>query len=116
MNGKNMHLLAVDWENAGVGVPATDLAQSPSLRDFPGFAASPCLTEYWTTVRRHWAHLDRATIQRVATLGTVFRSLESICWELDRFKAGGPMDRYIRRLDEMRSILKNAMKSNGWDH
>ena len=114
-NGKSMHLLAVDWENTGVGVPATDLAQSLSYAQFPGFAASPCLEAYWSKIRRHWP-LNRETIQRIGTLGTIFRCLEAICWEMERFKAGGPLDRYIRRLDEIQSILRYAMKSNGWYH
>jgi aminoglycoside phosphotransferase (APT) family kinase protein len=72
-------LLSFDWEMAGWGVPATDLAQS-ALRGSGGFSANPDIVTYWSVVRDHWPSLDLQTIQRLANCGKMFRSLAAIDW------------------------------------
>ena len=79
-------LLHFDWEMAGWGVPAADLAQSARLgrEDFAaksgGFAASPDMATYWSVVREHWPSLDLQTIQQLANCGSIFRCLAAINW------------------------------------
>lgn len=79
-------LLPFDWEMAGWGVPAADLAHSARLgrRDFSaqtgGFAANPDVATYWSVVREHWPSLDLQTIQQLANCGKMFRSLAAIDW------------------------------------
>lgn len=68
---------AFDWENAGWGVPATDLAQRA------GHVVSPSLHAYSRWAGRLWDGVDEATLGRVAHCGRVFRLLESIIWEGD---------------------------------
>jgi hypothetical protein len=87
-NGKNLRVRAsgpdpgiavFDWEDAGWGVPATDLAQLalPSSR----LAAGPDIDTYWGIVRDRWPEQDRADLERVANCGTVFRALAALEWD-----------------------------------
>ena len=80
-------LLPFDWEMAGWGVPAADMAQSARLDrgDFSAkrrtFSANPDVATYWSVVREHWPSLDLRTIQQLANCGKMFRSLAAINWE-----------------------------------
>src|SRR2546422_2228308 len=75
-NGKNLRiqtapsgpqLVAFDWADAGLAVPAVDLAQvaTPSFR----MSASPDLATYWSVVRESWPTCDHADIKRLANCG-----------------------------------------------
>ena len=77
--GPNPGIVVFDWEDTGWGVPAADLAQLalPSSR----ISASPDLDTYWVAVREHWPALQRADIERVATCGSVFRSVAALQWD-----------------------------------
>ena len=60
-------LLAFDWETAGWGVPAVDLAQlSPAL--------------YWRFVREDWPHLGIRTVTRLAKAGKLLGRLAAVDW------------------------------------
>jgi phosphotransferase family enzyme len=58
----------VDWETAGWGVPAADLAFMDP-------------TTYWTVARAQGADVSLETVQRLKAVGRVFRGLASIDWE-----------------------------------
>lgn len=58
----------VDWETAGWGIPAADLAFMDP-------------TAYWVAARPGWAGLTLTTVQRLRAVGRVFRGLASIDWE-----------------------------------
>ncbi len=73
--GNGPVMFAFDWENAGWGPPALDLAQSPSER----FAANPCLDTY-RSARELARTAARDDIERQATAGTVLRCLAAIYW------------------------------------
>lgn len=77
--GPDPGVVVFDWEDAGWGVPAADLAQMalPSSR----IAASPNLETYWTAVHEHWPGCERADVDRLATCGSVFRSLAALQWD-----------------------------------
>src|SRR2546425_2553177 len=77
-NGKNLRLrpsgdgfavVVFDWEDAGWGVPAVDLAQQavPSS----GLSANPDIQTYWSTVRDRWPDTSPEAVQRLASCGTV---------------------------------------------
>jgi hypothetical protein len=72
-------LLPFDWELAGWGVPAADLAQSARLGR-GRFAANPDVPTYWSVVREHWPSVDLQTIQQLANCGKLFRALAAINW------------------------------------
>jgi Phosphotransferase enzyme family len=83
-------VLPFDWEHAGWGVPAADLARpaAPST-SFPatrpywirGAPASPDLAIYAAVVRRRWPELDPRTVTRLARCGTAYRCLAALEWE-----------------------------------
>jgi len=66
--------IAFDWENAGWGPPALDLAQSTTSERF---AANVCLDAYRFA---HGSTLAREAVERQATAGTVLRFLAAIRW------------------------------------
>ncbi|MGH7731397.1 MAG: phosphotransferase family protein [Candidatus Eiseniibacteriota bacterium] len=66
----------IDWETAGRGVPAADLALASSR----GLVMQIDPATYGATVREVWPHLDVASIRRLSILGHVFQSLAGIQW------------------------------------
>jgi hypothetical protein len=81
----DIKLVAFDWEMAGYGIPAPDIAE-PSGRGVPrrrirDDLPDPELLDYWAIVRRSWWDLDLPAIKDLAELGAVFRSLAAISWE-----------------------------------
>lgn len=81
-------LLPFDWEFAGWGVPAPDLAPS-ALLGSGGFSANPDVATYWLIVRDHWPSLDLETLQRLANCGKAFRCLAAINWKSQRLAYEG---------------------------
>ena len=68
-------LLVYDFEMAGWGVPATDLAQ------FVGKCVSPSLEVYRAALASDDAPLDERDLQRLANFGNVLRLVDKIYWE-----------------------------------
>jgi hypothetical protein len=67
-------LLIMDWEKAGWGVPAIDLAQSV------GTSVSPDITAYCLAVRPYWPDIEMRDVLRLAEYGTMFRLINSVVW------------------------------------
>jgi thiamine kinase-like enzyme len=67
-------VLSFDWETAGWGVPAADLA---GLVDRSDDAA---LQAYVSELRSTWPDMDAAQIPSLAQVGHVFRLLSSVWW------------------------------------
>jgi hypothetical protein len=63
-----LHLFPIDWETAGWGVPSADLTRVD-------------IAAYWSVVREWWPNLVMQSIERLANVGQVFRSLAAIDWE-----------------------------------
>jgi hypothetical protein len=99
-------LFAVDWEMAGWGVPAADLAPSR------GVVAQVNLPVYWSIVREHWPGLDVRALERLANVGTIFRRLAAVhwaCWAAARWPA--------KVIDSMRvsqAEMAHAVRAAGW--
>jgi aminoglycoside phosphotransferase (APT) family kinase protein len=74
--GNGARMVAFDWENAGWGPPAIDLAQSLLSERF---AANACLDTY-RSARAAAPTPTRDDIERQATAGTVLRCLTAIYW------------------------------------
>ncbi len=66
----------VDWETAGWGVPAADLAP---MRGLPPVHQVD-IVAYWLTVRESWPLLDLPAIEQLANVGRIFRQLAAISW------------------------------------
>src|SRR5215208_106834 len=78
-NGRTgIALLPFDWEGAGQGIPAADLAQLEQTD----------LSIYWSVVRWSWPYLGVQDIQQMANLGGIFRGLAAISWERWQFEHG----------------------------
>jgi hypothetical protein len=69
-------LYAIDWEMAGWGVPAADLASACG----PGPTLPIDANTYRTTMQEQWGSLDAADICRLSVLGRVFQALAGIDW------------------------------------
>ena len=87
-NSKNMRLrqaangttvVVFDWDDAGWGVPAVDLAQQALPAS--NLSANPDLPTYRSTVQERWPHLSSEAWLRLAYCGSVLRSLAALYWE-----------------------------------
>jgi ATP-binding cassette subfamily B protein len=118
-----MDLVAFDWEKAGWGVPAPDVARLgprnrlPAARfresgEFPGFCLDPCLETYGSALREGSAHLDRETLELTATVGSLFRCIATVDWTSRRFT---PTWTPVIDLRLCSLWLSNAMQVTGWD-
>ena len=77
-------LLVFDWQFAGCGVAATDLAQ------FIDRVVTPDLGAYWSVLAREYPRLELRDIQRIAACGTVLRVLDQVHWALSGLRVGDP--------------------------
>ena len=120
-NGKNIRLgaggngaalLVFDWEDAGWGAPAVDLAQQAVPAS--GLSASPDIATYHATVRERWPNLDRERLLRLAYCGSIFRALAALYWE----SAGLGTEWASLSVDKIRLFeaeRQNALSRIGWD-
>ena len=78
MRAGGLGLVAFDWEKAGWGAPALDLAY---CQESKAFAASPCLETYGRTLRAHRLIVDPEAVRRCAAIGTALRCVAGIVWK-----------------------------------
>ena len=69
-------LYVVDWETAGWGIPAVDLAPSRGLST----SAQVDMTIYLSLAREFWKALDMPTLQFFVRVGCLFRRLTAMYW------------------------------------
>ena len=95
-------LVVFDWEMAGRGVPAPDLASS-LIRKFPS-----CLGTYFSSVRQTWPALNFEDITRMAVVGRIMRVIAAIDWASVSLQFEEPLflakpvsyiQSYIRRIE-----------------
>jgi ATP-binding cassette, subfamily B, bacterial len=118
-----MDLVAFDWEQAGWGVPAPDVAHlGPRNRlsaaryresgQSPGFCLDPCLETYGSALRDGSTHLGHETLELMATVGNLFRCIATVDWMSGRFT---PAWTPVTTLQLCSLWLSNAMQVTGWD-
>jgi ATP-binding cassette subfamily B protein len=118
-----MVLLAFDWERAGSGVPATDLAQlGPAERmlaastrksgKFTGFCADPCPVTYRLSVQGEFPDLTPETVELMTSVGNVFRCIVTIDWLTQSL---GPSWTPTAALELCSRWLAGAMHAGGWN-
>ncbi len=90
----------IDWETAGRGVPAADLALASSR----GLVMQVDPATYEATVRERWPHLDDAAIRRLSIMGHVFQSLAGILWACADLRFEDPLC-LVRPVSSMRLYL-----------
>ena len=105
--GSGKVLLPFDWEMAGWGNPATDIAQlvatpealsSDLFVDPEGHGHNCGIEAYWTIVQEHWRQLNLQMLKRLALVGQIFRMLLSVRWALEGAQA--LMDKQIAKLND----------------
>src|SRR5207244_11271110 len=74
VNADNRGLVVFDWEMAGRGVPAPDLASS-LIRKYPA-----CLATYFSSIRQAWPTLNFEDILRMADVGRILRIIAALDW------------------------------------
>jgi len=112
LRSENGHTTVVvfDWEDAGWGVPAADLAQAVL---FSRLSASPDIPTYWSTVRERWPNASAEALQRLAHCGSAFRALAGLSWELPNLASdwahacATDLQVYVTELDD-------ALERLGW--
>ena len=103
-------LLVFDWENAGWGVPCTDLAQ---LTDR---TVSPDLDSYASALRGSWPRVSDVRVRELAECGRFFRLLDEIGWE-SPLLTFGPCRFVVKpasRLRVYQGQLHQALLAAGW--
>lgn len=80
-------LRPIDWETAGWGVPAADLAFASVRR--PRFPVDPEV--YGQAVREYLPELDQVAIERLGTLGRVFQAVGAIDWACSDLRFRDPL-------------------------
>jgi ABC-type multidrug transport system ATPase subunit len=119
-NGKNMRLrssngdttvVVFDWEDAGWGVPAVDLAQLavPSSK----LSANPDIATYWSIVRERWPATTAGDWRRLADCGTVFRTLSAFHWDAQNL-AHDWAHSYVGGMHVYAAEFDHALERLGW--
>jgi hypothetical protein len=94
-------LYPIDWEMAGWGVPAADLAPARDL----GMTMQVDPHSYETVMRERWPDLDAAAIKKLSILGHIFRALAGIEWESESLRFELP--NYLTKpVSSMRSFAR----------
>lgn len=101
-------LLPIDWETAGRGVPAADLARASS----PGLVMLADPAAYGETVRERWPHLDADAIHRLSVLGHLFQPLAGILWSCADLRFEDPRC-LVRPISSMRRYLTQIAMALG---
>ena len=105
--------LPFDWEIAGWGAPATDLAQFMDGSISPENPVSPDLTAYWSATRECWPHLGLHDIRRLADLGTISWLLANTSWESRGLECGWA-ERSMKHLRTYRAGMAESIRIMGW--
>lgn len=108
---QGMTLRVFDWEYAGWGTPATDLAQAH--QGAPGLSASPDLHAYRVALGKAWPDVGPKTIERLAPVATVFRLLAAIDWASRGLRSDW-VERTMRHLTIYESGLSVLVRTVPW--
>jgi Ser/Thr protein kinase RdoA (MazF antagonist) len=98
-------LVVMDWETAGWGAPAIDLAQSV------GSALSPDLAAYLSAVAAWWP--DAASLIKMAEAGKIFRLIAAANWAVESL-ASPWVERCVRNLRIYRAAMADSIREAGW--
>jgi len=102
-------LFPIDWETAGYGVPAADLA--PSRRRYSGHHVD--LATYLSIAQGCWPSLDMPALHELVRAGSIFRRLAAMDWasrSLSFEWTEGP----IGLLRGYQAELADMMESTSW--
>jgi hypothetical protein len=92
LDGDELAVLAFDWEHAGLGPPAVDLAGAET-----SLSRGPALDIYLATIRPCWRDVTLSDLERAVHVGVALRYAAAFDWEAARLTGRGH-DRVVRRL------------------
>ena len=103
-------LWAVDWEHAGWGVPAADMAQ------FTCRTVSPDLGAYGSVLRELLPGVTDRALRDLAHCGNFFRLLLAVSWEspLLTFRPYRYLSHPVSSLGTYQAWLHEALRTVGW--
>jgi thiamine kinase-like enzyme len=102
-------LFPIDWETAGCGIPAADLA--PSRRRYSGHQVD--LPTYLSIVRECWPSLDMPALKELVRAGSIFRRLAAIDWA-SRSLSSKWTDGPVSLLRGYHTELADFMQATSW--
>jgi len=102
-------LFPIDWETAGCGVPAADLA--PSRRRYSGHQVD--LDTYLSTVGECWPSLDMPALRRLVHAGSIFRRLAAVDWA-SRSLSSEWTEEPVSLLRGYHAELADMIEKNAW--
>jgi aminoglycoside phosphotransferase (APT) family kinase protein len=105
VRGAVPELVAFDWETAGVGPPAVDLAALPG--EEAGRRA------YLAAVADAWPAVGAADVDRMQALGLLFRLIHSVWWQTRSFRHAW-IERAVRHMESYERYLAQALADRGW--
>ena len=126
--GLPAYVLALDWETAGWGPPAADLADVPWGRsrddieadspDMPDHATPwfgpVSLDAYASAIATTWPGVSRVDVDRLSRVGAVFRIIQATCWATCQVELGG-IDKGMGALGAYAPDLVSAITTlDGW--
>jgi hypothetical protein len=101
-------LLPFDWESAGRGAPAADLALFRN-----GSASSPTLG-YWSAVKEVWPHVTVVEMREWSAIGSLFRWLAALDWASIGSIPEYPAGTAAKKLGIYQSSVAALIESIGW--
>ena len=103
-------LWAVDWEHAGWGVPAADLAQ------FTCRTVSPDLAAYGSVLRESLPGVADRALRDLAHCGIFFRLLLAVSWEtpLLTFRPYRYLSHPVSSLATYQAWMQEGFRTIGW--
>jgi aminoglycoside phosphotransferase (APT) family kinase protein len=83
-------IVALDWETAGWGPPAADLADwsRPSRNTPDGWRGTVALNVYASAVADSWPGVTLRDVEQQSRVGTIFRLVAAIRWASEALNAG----------------------------
>jgi hypothetical protein len=100
--GGALEILPLDWDGAGWGLPADDLAQVEA-------------GVYWSIVRHHWPGLTADAVDRLANIGKIFWNLIPITDEAETLNSDW-VGNVMRKLRAYEAGIAEATAAEGWGH
>jgi ATP-binding cassette subfamily B protein len=119
-DGGGIGLAIFDWETAGLGSQAPDLAQTlepdrsdlaarPRSKHFSRFSANPCLETYHSELTASGFEVEHETLELSAAVGNLFRCLAGTDWACSEATASWcPIDDlrlYSKRLGDAARVI-----------
>lgn len=87
--GSRTTLFPIDWETAGWGVPAADLAATRGVTPLEQVD----LAAYASMAHDYWPRVDANVLHELVTVGAVFRRLAAISWDSLDLSYASPQSR-----------------------